>query len=147
MRQALRAARKGWRAKPLQRLCAETRSVITVAIRWHRHGAPQRSDYIQIIAAPLAPFVEPPAANSQITKVAIMSGHNTARGLRAALSLFSGALLLGLAACNNTYGPPLPNQASLTWGQQHYLEVQKSRQNHDSRRSDSSSSGYGAGRN
>jgi hypothetical protein len=68
------------------------------------------------------------------------------RGLRAALFASSGALLLTLAACNNGYGPPAPGEASLTWGQQHYLDVQKANANHDSGRSDRSSSGYGPGR-
>ncbi|GAB2175562.1 hypothetical protein [Dongia sp. agr-C8] len=68
------------------------------------------------------------------------------RALRATLFAFSGALLLGLAACNNGYGPPLPGQESLTWGQQHYLDVQKAQSDHDARRSDSSSSGYSRNR-
>ena len=63
------------------------------------------------------------------------------RGLRAAFLAFSGVLLLGLAACNNGYGPPSPDQTSLTWGQQHYLDVQKAQADHDSRRSDRSSAG------
>jgi hypothetical protein len=58
------------------------------------------------------------------------------RGLRATLFALSGALLLALAACNNGYGPPLPGQDSLTWGQQHYLDNQKAQSDHDARRSD-----------
>lgn len=60
------------------------------------------------------------------------------RGVRAALFAFSGAALLALAACNNGYGPPAPGQAALTWGQQHYLDVQKAQGDHDSRRSTNS---------
>jgi hypothetical protein len=63
------------------------------------------------------------------------------RGLRATLFVFSGALLLALAACNNGYGPPAPGQASLTWGQQHYLDVQKAQADHDSRQSDNHGQG------
>ena len=73
-----------------------------------------------------------------------MSGHNTSRGLRAALFVFSGALMLALSACANSYGPPVAGQP-VSWGQQHYLDVQKAQQDHDSRRSDaSSSSGIGS---
>ena len=64
------------------------------------------------------------------------------RGLRATLLGFSGALLLGLAACNNTYGPPVAGQP-LTWGQQHYLDLKKAQQDHDARRSDHGSQGSG----
>jgi hypothetical protein len=71
-----------------------------------------------------------------------MKNSIASRGLRAALFAFFGALLLGLAACNNGYGPPLPGQTSLTWGQQHYLDVQKAQAEHDSRRSDRNR-GYG----
>jgi len=67
-----------------------------------------------------------------------MKNSIVSRGFRAALFVFSGALLLGLAACNNGYGPPLPGQSSLTWGQQHYLDNQAAQANHDSRRSDRS---------
>lgn len=67
-----------------------------------------------------------------------MKNSIASRGLRAALFAFSGSLLLGLAACNNGYGPPSPDQASLTWGQQHYLDNQAAQANHDSRRSDRS---------
>ena len=70
-----------------------------------------------------------------------MNTNIVSRGLRATLFAFSGAALLALAACNNGYGPPLPGQASLTWGQQHYLDVQKAQADHDARRSDASSSG------
>ncbi len=65
-----------------------------------------------------------------------MNTNNASRGFRAALLAFSGALLLGLAACSNTYGPPAPGEASLTWGQQHYLDNQKAQADHDARRSD-----------
>jgi hypothetical protein len=73
-----------------------------------------------------------------------MKNSIASRGLRAALFASSGALLLALAACNNGYGPPAPGQTSLTWGQQHYLDVQKARANHDSGRSDRSSAGLSA---
>jgi hypothetical protein len=66
-----------------------------------------------------------------------MKNSIVSRGLRAALLGFSGVLLLGLAACANTYGPPVPGQP-LSWGQQHYVDVQKAQQAHDSRRSDRS---------
>lgn len=75
-----------------------------------------------------------------------MTNSFASRGLRAALFAFSGALLFGLAACNNGYGPPLPGQTSLTWGQQHYLDNERAQANHDSRRSDSSSSGFSRSR-
>jgi hypothetical protein len=74
-----------------------------------------------------------------------MKTHNASRGLRAALFAFSGALLLTLAACNNGYAPPSPDQTSLTWGQQHYLDVQKAQAYHDARRSDRSSAGLSGG--
>jgi hypothetical protein len=64
-----------------------------------------------------------------------MNNSMASRGLRAALLVFSGTLLLALAACNNGYGPPAPGQTALTWGQQHYLDVQKAQANHDSGRS------------
>jgi hypothetical protein len=67
-----------------------------------------------------------------------MKNSMTSRGVRAALFAFSGVLLLALAACNNGYGPPSPDQASLTWGQQHYLDNQNAQADHDSRRSDRS---------
>jgi hypothetical protein len=35
--------------------------------------------------------------------------------------------LLWLSACANTYGPP-PNGKPQTWGQQHYLDVQRYRE-------------------
>jgi hypothetical protein len=70
-----------------------------------------------------------------------MNSNIASRGRRAALVVFSGALLLALAACNNGYGPPAPGEASLTWGQQHYLDVQKAQANHDSGRSDRSNNG------
>jgi hypothetical protein len=70
-----------------------------------------------------------------------MKNSIASRGLRAAILVSSSALLLALAACNNGYGPPSPDQASLTWGQQHYLDVQKAQANHDSGRSDRSSAG------
>jgi hypothetical protein len=67
-----------------------------------------------------------------------MKNSIASRGFRAALLVFSGALLFGLAACDNGYGPPAPDQASLTWGQQHYLDNQRAQVDHDSRRSDRS---------
>jgi hypothetical protein len=42
---------------------------------------------------------------------------------RAALLALTASLLT-LAACNNGYESP-PNGAPLTWGQQHYLDVQE----------------------
>jgi hypothetical protein len=93
----------------------------------------QRSAYIPGIAARHSSRDE--TSQRQDTKVTIMTNHHASRGLRAALFVFSGALLLGLAACNNGYGPPLPGQASLTWGQQHYLDVQKAHARHDATRS------------
>jgi len=74
-----------------------------------------------------------------------MKTHNASRGARAALFAFSGALLIGLAACSNTYGPPVAGEP-LTWGQQHYLDNERAQANHDSRRSDSSSSGISRSR-
>jgi hypothetical protein len=71
-----------------------------------------------------------------------MNNSMASRGLRAALLVFSGALLFGLAACNNSYGPPVAGEP-LTWGQQHYLNVQKAQANHDSGRNDRNSSGIG----
>jgi hypothetical protein len=65
-----------------------------------------------------------------------MNNSITSRSLRAALFAFSGSLLLALAACNNGYGPPSPDQSSLTWGQQHYVDNQAAQADHDSRRSD-----------
>jgi|APAra7269096936_1048531.scaffolds.fasta_scaffold209483_1 hypothetical protein len=76
-----------------------------------------------------------------------MTNSNASRGLRAALFAFSSALLLSLAACNNGYGPPLPGQASLTWGQQHYLDNQKALADHEARQSDSHGQGSGFGGN
>jgi len=60
------------------------------------------------------------------------------RGFRAALLVVSGALLLGLAACNNAYEPPIEGQP-VTWGQQHYLDNQDALIMHDARRSERSS--------
>jgi len=74
-----------------------------------------------------------------------MTNSIASRGLRAALFAFSGALLIGLAACSNTYGPPVAGEP-LTWGQQHYLDNERAQANHDSRRSDSSSSGISRSR-
>ena len=64
-----------------------------------------------------------------------MKNRNLSRGLHAALLGVSGAVLLGVAACANTYGPPVAGQP-LSWGQQHYVDVQKAQQAHDSRRND-----------
>ncbi len=66
-----------------------------------------------------------------------MKNSIASRGLRATILAFSGILLLGLAACNNGYGPPLPGQSSLTWGQQHYLDNQKAIEQHEARQNDS----------
>jgi hypothetical protein len=66
-----------------------------------------------------------------------MTNIQAPRAVRAALFAASGLLLLGLAACSNSYGPPVSGQ-SLTWGQQHYLDNQKALADHDSRRSDRS---------
>ena len=73
---------------------------------------------------------------TESTKDPIMTNSMVSRGLRATLFAFSSALLLSLAACNNGYGPPLPGQASLTWGQQHYLDNQQAQEMHDARQSD-----------
>jgi len=64
-----------------------------------------------------------------------MTSSNISHPLRAALFAVAAALLL--TACSNTYGPPVAGQP-LTWGQRHYLDVQKAAQDHDSRRSDRS---------
>jgi len=32
------------------------------------------------------------------------------------------------AGCNNTYGPPPANGVPQNWGQQHYLDVQRQRE-------------------
>jgi hypothetical protein len=73
-----------------------------------------------------------------------MKNSIASRGLRAALLAFSGTLLFALAACNNGYGPPVAGEP-VSWGQQHYLNVQKAQANHDSGRSDRSSSDAGLG--
>jgi hypothetical protein len=52
-----------------------------------------------------------------------MTNSNAPRGLRAVFFASSIALLLGLAACSNQYGPPEKGKP-LTWGQQHYLDNQ-----------------------
>jgi hypothetical protein len=70
----------------------------------------------------------------------IMTNSTASRGFRAALFAFSGALLFGLSACNNTYGPPIPGQP-LSYGQQQYLNNIKAQEMHDARRSDSSNQG------
>ncbi len=62
------------------------------------------------------------------------------RGLRATLLVFSGALLFGLAACNNQYRPPVEGE-SLSWGQQHYLDNQQYAVQHADGRSNSSGTG------
>lgn len=53
-----------------------------------------------------------------------MSSLTLARRVGAA---FAVAAPLLLAACNNTYGPPV-NGKPENWGQQHYLDVQKYRE-------------------
>jgi hypothetical protein len=50
----------------------------------------------------------------------------------ASLVIASGLLL---AACNNTYGPPV-NGKPASWGQQHYLDVQKYREQNENRMND-----------
>ncbi len=65
-----------------------------------------------------------------------MSNRIASRGFRAALLVVSTALLLGLAACNNGYAPPVEGQP-LTWGQQHYLDNQKAIEQHEARQNDS----------
>ena len=65
-----------------------------------------------------------------------MNSNIASRGRRAALVVFSGGLLLALAACNNGYGPPAPGQASLTWGQQHYIDNQNYQDQHLDARTD-----------
>ncbi|WP_395022029.1 hypothetical protein [Dongia sp.] len=58
-----------------------------------------------------------------------MTNSIASRGLRTALIAFSGALLLGLAACGtNTYGPPPAGGKPQNWGQQHYLDNQRYQQ-------------------
>ena len=71
-----------------------------------------------------------------------MTNSTVSRGVRATLFALSGVLLLSLAACNNGYGPPLPGEASLTWGQQHYLDSQQAQEMHDARQSNDH--GFGA---
>jgi hypothetical protein len=63
-----------------------------------------------------------------------MSNSSASRGLRTALLAFLGALLLGLAACNNQYGPPVPGQP-VTPGQQRYLDNEAYRVLNEQRRS------------
>ena len=46
---------------------------------------------------------------------------------RTGIRLGAAALLLALAACSNTYGPPVEGQP-LTAGQQHYLDNQRYQQ-------------------
>jgi hypothetical protein len=65
-----------------------------------------------------------------------MNNGIASRGLRAALLAFSGALLFGLAACNNQYGPPVQGQP-VTWGQQHYIDNMQAQIRHLDGRSDS----------
>ncbi len=50
------------------------------------------------------------------------------RGLRAALIAFCGVLLLGLAACNNTYGPPPADGKPRNAGEAAYLRNQQYQQ-------------------
>ena len=63
-----------------------------------------------------------------------MKNNIASRGFRGALLVVSSTLLLGLAACGNTYGPPVQGE-SLSWGQQHYLDNQRAFLEHDARRS------------
>lgn len=69
-----------------------------------------------------------------------MNNTITSRGLRATLLAFSGALLFGLAACDNQYRPPVEGQ-SMNWGQQHYLDNQQYQAQHLDSRSDASGGG------
>ena len=71
-----------------------------------------------------------------------MNNSMASRGFRAALFAFSGTLLLALAACNNGYGPPVAGEP-VSWGQQHYLDVQKAQADHDARQSDNHGQGAG----
>jgi hypothetical protein len=57
-----------------------------------------------------------------------MTNSISSRGLRVALLGFCTALLLGLAACANQYGPPPANGQPQNWGQQHYLDNQRYQQ-------------------
>jgi hypothetical protein len=66
------------------------------------------------------------------------------RGFRAALLVFSGALLFGVAACSNQYGPPMEGQP-VSWGQQHYLNNKLAQERHLDGRSDSAGAGAQAG--
>jgi hypothetical protein len=61
-----------------------------------------------------------------------MSSH--ARVHHTAAAIVMASLLL-LAACNNTYGPPA-NGKPENWGQQHYLDVQKYREQNENRMND-----------
>jgi len=71
-----------------------------------------------------------------IIKVSIiMSTHHTARRIPTVSLLMTGALLLTLSACANAYEAPIAGEP-LTWGQQHYLDVQAAQEAHDARASD-----------
>jgi hypothetical protein len=57
-----------------------------------------------------------------------MENSTASRGPRAALIVFCGALLLGLAACNNTYGPPPADGKPRNAGEAAYLRNQQYQQ-------------------
>ena len=114
----------------------------------------QRGLAVTVVSAPMSPDAQIsriaarfPLASSPRSGVSsehqgtIMKNSIVTRGLRTALLGFSGALLLGLAACGNTYGPPVAGQP-LTWGQQHYLDNQKAIAAHEARRADHGSKGF-----
>ncbi|HVM85377.1 MAG TPA: hypothetical protein VMW18_15910 [Candidatus Binatia bacterium] len=73
-----------------------------------------------------------------------MSSHHASRRLSTVSLLVSGALLLALSACANTYGPPLAGEP-VSWGQQHYLDVQAAQVAHDARASDKGANSLHAG--
>jgi len=64
-----------------------------------------------------------------------MSSHHASRRYSTVSLLVSGALLFALSACANAYEAPIAGEP-LTWGQQHYLDVQAAQEAHDARASD-----------
>jgi hypothetical protein len=114
--------------------------VITVSFSQAMHGALQRSAQINRTAALHSLRDETSRRLVREHQGKIMKNNIASRGHRAAFFAFSGALLLALAACDNGYGPPVAGQASLTWGQQHYLDNQRYQEQHLDARSDQSAS-------
>jgi hypothetical protein len=57
--------------------------------------------------------------------------HSTVHGAHA-IRVGAVALALLLAACDNAYAPP-PNGKPENWGQQHYLDVQRQREQNENR--------------